>query len=157
MTLLVISALLTIVLYMGAMVYTGRKIPESVSATVFLLPRAGQWLFTIVMWIVGFTLLPSLLEKVSEQTQFLAFIMIAGVMFVGAAPLLANERNTIHYVFAAIAGLSSQLLVALNQPLFLLTWMLYVGYTLFAKDVRLNFLFAEVICMTNIFAYCLTH
>jgi len=152
---LVIASIITIALYVGAMVYTGRRIPESISQTVFLLPRKGQWVFTIVMWLVGFLLLPVLLEKVSEQTQFLAFLMVAGIGFVGAAPLVAKEKNTIHYVFAAIAGIASQLLVALNQPLLLLTWFLYIGYTLVAKDVSRNLFWVEVLCMLNIFALCL--
>lgn len=152
---LVLSAMIVIALYVGAMAYVSKQIPESISQTVFLLPRKGQWAFTIVMWLVGFLLLPVLLEKVSEQTQFLAFLMVAGIGFVGAAPLVAKEKNTIHYVFAVIAGITSQLLVALNQPLLLLTWFLYIGYNLVAKDVSRNLFWVEVLCMLNIFALCL--
>ena len=152
---LVLSAMIVIALYMGAMAYVSKQIPESISQTVFLLHRKGQWVFTIVMWLVGFLLLPVLLEKVSEQTQFLAFLMVAGIGFVGAAHLVAKEKNTIHYVFAVIAGITSQLLVALNQPLLLLTWFLYIGYTLLAKDASRNLFWVEVLCMLNIFALCL--
>ena len=152
---LVIASIITIALYVGTMVYTGRRIPESISQTVFLLPRKGQWVFTLVMWLVGFLLIPVLMEKVSEQTQFIAFFMIAGILFVGAAPLVLKEKNTVHYVFAAVSGIASQLLVALNQPLLLLTWFLYIGYTLMAEDVSRNLFWVEVLCMLNIFAYCL--
>ena len=153
---LVIASITTIALYVGAMVYTGRKIPESISQTVFLLPRKGQWVFTIVMWMVGFMLMPVLMENVSEQTQFIAFLMIGGVCFVGAAPLVLKEKNTIHYVCAAVAGIASQLLVALNHPLLLLSWFLYIGYTLVAKDVSKNLFWVEVSCMLTVFALCLT-
>ena len=153
---LVIAAMTVIALYVGAMIYTGRRIPESISQTVFLLPRRGQWVFTIVMWLVGFLLMPVLMEKVSEQTQFIAFFMIAGILFVGAAPLVLKEKNTVHYVSAAVSGIASQLLVALNQPLLLLTWFLYIGYTLVAEDVSRNLFWVEVLCMLNIFALCLT-
>jgi hypothetical protein len=141
---------------MGAMIYTGRQIPESISQTVFLLPRKGQWLFTVVMWVVGFSLMPVLMEKVSEQTQFIAFLMVSGICFVGASPLVLKEKNTIHYVFAAVSGIASQLLVALNQPLLLLLWFLYIGYTLLAKDGSKNLFWVEVSCMLTVFAYCLT-
>ena len=155
MQIMVLIAIAVIVLYTGAMIYRSREIPASISATVFQLSRKGQWVFTIVMWLVGFLLLPVLLEKVSEKTQFLAFLMVAGIGFVGAAPLVLKEKNTVHYVSAAIAGISSQLLVALNQPLLLLTWVLYVGYTLVAKDVSRNLFWVEFLCMLNIFALCL--
>ena len=153
---LIIAAMTVIALYVGAMIYTGKQIPESISQTVFLLPRKGQWVFTIVMWVVGFSLMPVLMEKVSESTQFVAFFMIAGILFVGAAPLVLKEKNTVRYVFAAVSGIASQLLVALNQPLLLLTWFLYIGYTLMAKDVSKNLFWVEVLCMLNIFALCFT-
>lgn len=153
---LVIASITTIALYVGAMVYTGRKIPESISQTVSLLPRKGQWVFTIVMWMVGFMLMPVLMEKVSEQTQFIAFLMIGGVCFVGAAPLVPKAKNTVHYVGAVDAGIASQLLVALNQPLLLLLWFLYIGYTLLAKDVSRNVFWVEILSTLNIFALCLT-
>ena len=152
---MVLIALAVIVLYTGAMIYRSREIPASISSTVFLLPRKGQWVFTIVMWMVGFMLMPVLMEKVSEQTQFIAFLMIGGVCFVGAAPLVPKAKNTVHYVGAVDAGIASQLLVALSQPLLLLTWFLYVGYTLIAKDASRNLFLAEVLCMLNVFAYCL--
>ena len=153
---LVVIALIVIALYTGAMIYSGRGIPESISQTVFLLPRKGQWVFTVVMWVVGFLLMPVLLEKVSEQTQFIAFLTISGVCFVGASPLVLKEKNTIHYVCAAVAGIASQLLVALNQPLLLLIWFLYIGYTLLAKDGSKNLFWVEVLCMLNIFVLCFT-
>lgn len=153
---LVIASITTIALYVGAMVYAGRKIPESISQTVFLLPRKGQWVFTIVMWMVGFMLMPVLMEKVSEQTQFIAFLMVGGVCFVGAAPLVPKAKNTVHYVGAVDAGIASQLLVALNQPLLLLLWFLYIGYTLLAKDVSRNVFWVEILSTLNIFALCLT-
>lgn len=154
---LVVIAITVIALYVGAMIYTGRQIPESISQTVFVLPRKGQWLFTVVMWVVGFLLMPVLMEKVSEQTQFIAFLMVSGICFVGASPLVLKEKNTIHYVFAAVAGIASQLLVALNQPLLLLLWFLYIGYTLLAKDGSKNLFWVEVSCMLTVFAFCLTH
>ena len=153
---LVFVAMTVIALYVGAMIFTGKKIPESISSTVYLLPRKGQWLFTAVLWIVGFCLVIHLMGKVSDGTRFLVFLMVAGVLGVGAAPLVARERNTFHYVCAAVSGVTSQLLVALNQPMLLLTWALYVGYTLFEEDVSKNFFWVQVLCMLNVFALCFT-
>lgn len=151
---LVIIAMAIIVLYMGAMIFTGKQIPESVSQTVYIMPRTGQWVFALVMMSVGFLLAPVLMEISAERTQVFAFLMTGGILGVGASPLVAKEKNTFHYVCAAISGIASQVLVALNQPLCLLAWFLYVIYTLFAKDVSRHFFWAEVACMLTAFVYC---
>lgn len=161
---LAVIALTVIALYVGAMIITRWRtighgsfwdaVPESISSTVYLLPRNGQWLFTVVMWIVDFCLVIPIMEKVCDSTRFIAFFMVAGIIGVGTSPLLAKEKNTFHYVCAAVSGVSSQVLVALNQPYLLLTWTLYVGYTLLAKDVSKNLFWVEVLCMLNVFALC---
>lgn len=153
---LVIVAIIIIVLYTGAMIYAGKKIPESISQTVYVMPRTGQLIFAIVMMAVGFLLMPVLMEVSSEWTQVFAFLMCFGILGVGAAPLVVKGKNTFHYVCAAMCGISSQVLVALNQPLCLLLWFLYVCYTMFAKDVSRNFFWAEITCMLIVFIYCLT-
>lgn len=156
MNTLVVISMIAITAYVVVMVIKEKEIPESISSTVFRLEKKWAWVFTAVMWIVGFLLMPALMEKVSESTQFIAFFMVAGILFVGASPLVAKEKNTIHYVCAAVSGISSQVLVALNQPLFLLMWFLYIGYTLLAKDGSRNFFWVEVSCMLIVFVYCLT-
>lgn len=153
---LVVLSMITITAYIAAMVTKDMEIPESISSTVFKLKKKLVWVFPVVMWVVGFLLMPPLMEKVSDSTRFLAFFMVAGILFVGASPLVAKEKNTIHYVCAAVAGIASQLLVALNQPLFLMMWFPYIGYTLLAKDGSKNFFWVEVSCMLTVFAYCLT-
>lgn len=152
---MVLIALAVIVLYTGAMIYRSREIPASISATVFQLSERGRWVFTAVMFLAVFLLMPPLMEKVADASRPVVFFMIAGIGFVGAAPLVAKDRNTVHYVSAVIAGIASQLLVALNQPLLLLTWFLYFGYTIIAKDASRNLFWTEVLCMLNVFAYCL--
>ena len=151
MNTLVVISMIAITAYVVVMVIKEKEIPESISSTVFRLEKRWVWVFTAVMWIVGFLLMPALMEKVSESTQFIAFFMVAGILFVGASPLVAKEKNTIHYVCAAVSGIASQVLVALNQPLFL-----YIGYTLLAKDGSRNFFWVEVSCMLIVFVYCLT-
>jgi len=156
MSSLVIIAMIVIVAYVVAMAIVTKSIPESISATVYQFSRKWEWVFTIVMFLVSFAIVPMLMEKSSDATRFLAFFMVSGIMGVGALPLVAKERNTIHYVCAAVAGITSQLLVAFNQPLILLLWFLYIGYTLFEKDSSKNFFWVEVSCMLTIFVYCLT-
>lgn len=155
MSSLVIIAVIIIVLYICAMIYAGGQIPESISQTVYVMPKAGQCVFTIVMMSEGFLLVPVLMDISAEWTQILAFLMTGGILGVGAAPLVAKEKNTFHYVCAAVSGIASQVLVALNQPICLLAWFLYFGYILFAKDVSRHVFWAEVSCVLSIFIYCL--
>lgn len=153
---LVVLSMIAITSYVVAIIIKEREIPESISSTVFKLQKKYVWIFTFVMWIVGFLLMPPLMKKVSDSTRIIAFFMVSGILFVGASPLVAKEKNTIHYVCAAVSGIASQLLVALNQPLFLLMWFPYIGYTLVAKDGNRNFFWVEVFCMLIVFVYCLT-
>lgn len=156
MNILVILSMITITTYVVAMVIKEKEIPESISSTVFKLKKKMVWVFSVVMWVVGFLLMPPLMENVSDSTRFIAFLMVAGILFVGASPLVAKEKNTIHYVCAVMSGIASQLLVALNQPLFLLMWFPYISYTMVAKDGSRNFFWVEVSCMMTVFVFCLT-
>lgn len=155
MTIAIIISIIIIATYIGAVIVKEKEIPESISSIVFHLPKKWEWAFTIVLWLVGFSIVPMLMEKSADNTRVLAFFMVAGILGVGSSPLVAKERNTFHKVCAVVAGVTSQCLVALNQPLLLLTWSLYVGYTLVAKDVSKNFFWVEVSCMLPVFAYCL--
>ncbi len=157
MMVMVYIAMAIIALYTGAMILHTKEIPDSISATSYTLPSAGKWVFSAVFGLVGILIAPMLMEISSENTKFLVFLTIAGVLGVGGTPLLVNERNTIHNVCAVIAGLASQFLVYLNSPHLLLLWFFYVGYTLAAKDGSKNLFWVEVACMLTIFAYCIIH
>lgn len=156
MTTFVIIALVVIVTYIVTMSFVIKGIPVSISSTVYGLGKKWEWVFSAVMWIVGFSLVAAMMEKSADETRFLAFFAIAGIVFVGATPLVAKEKNTFHYVCAAVSGIASQVLVALNHPLLLLMWFPYIGYTLVAKDSSRNFFWVEVSCLLTVFVYCLT-
>ena len=77
-------------------------IPKSISETYYLLGKMG-WLFQVALWGTAFTAVPMLIERSSENTQFLAFLACAGLAFVAAAPLFKMElEGKVHYVSAAI-------------------------------------------------------
>ncbi len=155
MTDLVIIAACIIALYTGAMIYKAKSIPDSISATVFHLSTGNKWVFTVVMYAVAFLLFPALLTVTAEKWQFLAFLMVAGILGVGASPLVCGERNGFHYFCAILSGVTSQLLVFVSMPRILLIWALYVGYTLWEKDCSKNLFFVEVFCMATVFTLCL--
>lgn len=77
-------------------------IPKSISDTYYLLGKMG-WLFQVTLFSVAFLVVPTLIDKSSENTQFLAFLACAGLAFVAAAPLFKMElEGRVHYVSAAI-------------------------------------------------------
>lgn len=64
------------------------------------------WTFTLVMWLVAFTMMPAMIEATSETWQFTAFLACAGIAFVGAAAAYRQQlTNTVHIAGAATAGL----------------------------------------------------
>ena len=96
-------------------------VPPSLSASVFALQENRRWIWTAVLYGVCFLcLMPwpwSYLDKVSENPQFLAFIAIAALAFVGAAPLVKDKADItykVHCVSAVICAVCSQLVLAFN-------------------------------------------
>ena len=64
------------------------------------------WTFTLVFWLVAFSMLPPMLSATSETWQFTAFLACAGIAFVGAAAAYKQQlTNTVHIAGAATAGL----------------------------------------------------
>ena len=52
-----------------------------------------RWMFTMVMWMVAFGMLPAMLEVTPTMWQFSAFICCAGIAFVGAAAAFREEMT----------------------------------------------------------------
>lgn len=137
------------------------NMPNSISQMVFLLKDRNKWIFAAVMVGIGLLLMPFLLERASENTKFLAFLSMAGVIGVGVNPLLSKDEgktamhgDALHYVCAALCGVCSQLLVALNRPWWLSLWALYVVYTLLERKADKNMFVAEVICILTTLFFC---
>lgn len=137
------------------------NMPNSISQMVFLLKDRNKWIFAAVMVGIGLLLMPFLLERASENTEFLAFLSMAGVIGVGVNPLLSKDEgktamngDALHYVCAALCGVCSQLLVALNRPWWLSLWALYVVYTLLERKADKNMFVAEVICILTTLFFC---
>ena len=90
-------------------------IPDSLSATYYKIKFKPM--FTLMMFTIGFTLIPALLEFTPENYQFLAFLAISGILFTGAAPMfLDKHQGKVHFISAGIAAISA------------LLWIIFVGY-----------------------------
>ena len=54
--------------------------PQSISATVYDLRKRNKWIFTAVMFVVAFMIVPQMIERASEETRFLAFLTCVGIL-----------------------------------------------------------------------------
>lgn len=76
-------------------------IPPSLSDTFYLFGgKPLGYVFTITMWVVSFLILPYWLKITPESIKFMPFLAVAGLTFVGAAPLFRKEDKGWHSAFA---------------------------------------------------------
>jgi len=123
---LLISCLL-VILYVGVTIWRHQQLPESISSMVYNLPKPWQWVWTVWMWAVTFTMAPAFIEAMPDTFRFLAFLTIACLLFVGAMPLVKNERNTLHNALGIAAGVFSQVCVVIMY----FDWIAFWGFFLF--------------------------
>ena len=104
------------------MIKIGGSIPPSLSASVFNLPTNKRWIWTVVIFTVCILVVPTYIEKTDINTQFLSFLSIGGLGFVGAAPLVKLKDDVlqfkVHEIGAIICAICSQLVLTFNYPIF---------------------------------------
>jgi hypothetical protein len=145
-----------ILLYCVFAIIYNKEIPNSISQIVYSLSDKWKWTFTIVMFVVGFFILPRLIDVISDpRYTFLGFLTTLGILGVGADPLVKGESNIIHYVSAIIMGVSSQIIVYMNMPSLLWLWIPYIVYTLYENKADKNMFIAEIIMLIALGAVCL--
>lgn len=138
--------------YIGYAVVKSKGTPDSISATAYAVKYKKT--FTAAMCGTAALLLPGLLEKTSEPTQFLPFLAIVGLLMVGLSPNYKTEGAVQHYTGAFLAAVGSQLTLALNDPNYLAAWVTYPLLVLLDKGKNSVF-WAEIICFVNMFLYAL--
>ena len=166
----IVIAIIILLVYTVALCIKGGGVPPSLSASVFDLPKNKRWIWTVTLYavvflcLVPFDFLPnsvSYLDKVSESTKFLAFIALAALAFVGAAPLVTDKTDMaykVHCVAAIICAVCSQLVLVFNQPWLLLCWVPFsAAFVWITKDHawRTQTFWAEMVCFVSTFAFCL--
>ena len=137
-------------------------IPTTLSESYYFIYK--KYLFTLVMWLSGFLLLPPIMEMTGGDTQIIPFLSIIGIMIVGAAPKYKEQERTLHIVGATMAGFFSQLWIILySYPWTLLTWAILIiwaiGILIESKlvewseelDKRKWFFWAEMLAFINLY------
>ena len=109
------------------------------------------WLWTIMIWVIALLGLITMLPY-NEKYQSIAALSCGSLGFVGAMPLIKNDKNLLHNVLAMIAGISSQLWVALvwDWETLAAWWTAYLIPLLINKNKWC--FWAEIWCLVSIAA-----
>ena len=155
---MLISVIISLVILLTYVVWTSITygVPDSISQSYYSL----KWnpLFTIVIWTTTALITPPLMES-AESTQIVPFLGIFGLFLVGAAPRVRDYDRVIHIIGACMAGIFSQLWIALyGNPWTLLMLFLPVGlmiwYGLDEEETMesVNFVFwTEITCYLSVY------
>ena len=146
------------------MIKIGGSIPPSLSASVFNISTNNRWIWTVILFVVCFLCVSTYIEKTDINTQFLSFLSIGGLAFVGAAPLVKFSDDKmqfrVHEVGAIVCAACSQLVLAFNCLWLLLLWIPYIIAFIKLNDFRAKgwntkIFWAEMVCFSNTFTFCL--
>lgn len=96
-------AVALIVSYLAATIFTF-GVPKSISDTHYLWKSKGRdYLFTFVMWFTGIPVLIYWISVSPEKFQFIPFLSISGMCFVGAACAFKEHLTAaVHYTSAGV-------------------------------------------------------
>lgn len=124
---LVLLSLLIIAVYTGVMIYKTKGIPYSISATYYSLEH--KCLFGACMIACAILLLPIALDVSSEDSQFLIFLSVVGMVMIGVAPNFREKtENVVHVSGATMTLVFSQIWVGCNSWYWLLLWVGFIVY-----------------------------
>lgn len=157
----IVISIVLMAAYLFVMIRRIGRIPDSLSASVFWLPGSYKVVWTLFILAICFLCVPTYIDKVSENTQFLAFLSIAGLGFVGAAPLVKwsddHLQFNVHQYGAIVCALCSQLVIVFNLAWLLLCWVPFaLVFVVRGWDKwRTQIFWAEMTCFGNTFIYCL--
>ena len=152
----IVIAIIILLGYTIALCIKGGGVPSSLSASVFDLPKSQRWIWTVVLYGVVILAMPTYMDKVSQNTQFLALLAMAGLAFVGAAPLVKDHQELaykVHCWAAVICAVCSQMVLVFNQPWLLLCWVSWAAA--FHRPWRTQTFWGEMVCFVSTFAFCL--
>lgn len=114
MTLLVLFSLAVFAIYLILMAKL-HGVQPSISDNYYV--SRHRWTFVMVMWWVGFGMLPAMLDVTPEIWQFSAFFCCGGVIFVGAAAAFREEvTRQVHFAGAITSAAGAFLWTACVLP-----------------------------------------
>lgn len=157
----IVAAIIILLTYTLVIIKIGGSIPSSLSASIFNIPTNKRWIWTVIIFTVCILVVPTYIEKTDINTQFLSFLSIGGLGFVGAAPLVKLKDDVlqfkVHEIGAIICAICSQLVLTFNYPILLYSWIIFIIPAIIIgwKNWRTKIFWGEMICFSNTFLYCL--
>lgn len=145
-----------IALYILIYIAIFKQIPNSLSQTVYKLKYKYIWtiVISLTVFILGFQLFPIV------KYSFIVFIGLASLLFVGGTPLVLDETQLsykVHMISAYICAISVNILVLIENPLFLLCWIPWIIiYFIYNKNWKSKKFWAEIVCFLMIWLILLT-
>lgn len=128
-----------------------REIPKSVSAMVFGYPRKLQWLWSAWLIAVGGLLLVPMMERLDDRLCCFGFLAFAFLVGAAVTPLVNRETSLWHDWLGVSAGLMSQCVVAILNPVWLIWWGLYLAVLPFPCMRSRLVLVSEVCCAATLY------
>ena len=122
MKILIIVSALLVIAYVGIAIWRKKELPESISATVYELPKAGQWLWSAWLAAVSALLFYPLVENVGG----LGWLTVVCLFGTALTPLVKADTKKWHYAFAIAAGVLSQVCVAFICADWLFAWSIFI-------------------------------
>ena len=139
-----------IIAYLALTIFTFKGIPKSISDTHYQWKDKGlDYLFTFVMWTVGFPILIYWVNLAPNALKWLPFLSISGMVFVGGACAFKEElTNTTHYVSAGVWSFFAVLFFLIMRDYVALVAGLSVFFLIALIADRKHYTFwAEVACI----------
>ena len=123
---LIVSSFVAVFYIVYSMV-AAKGVPESVSATYYILGKDG-WIFQLVMFGIAAMILPVWLEVTVPWRQWTAFVTCASMAFVAGAPSFRMElQGDVHYSAAIICCISSVTWQILEGLWDVTLWFAWIG------------------------------
>lgn len=122
-------------------------LPTSISATYYR--TDAKWLMPVCTATAGILTLVPILNHTPEQYQFVAFFIVASILFVAFAPAFREElEGKVHSVAAIILGISavSWLILTAGVP-----WLAIAGVAVGVKSRQRLVFWLEVGVLTNLY------
>lgn len=161
MNITIIIAITILVIYTVTLCVVSKRIPNSLSQSVFMLSPSASWIWTLVIGFVAVAVMPKMLEVSGDNWKFLAFLSCIGLIFVALCPL-SQKKNSIQYqthmIGAWMCAVSSQILITVNNTWLLLMWVPWLAaFVWITKDNewRTKVFWAEWTCFPITFTFCL--
>ena len=128
-----IIVLITTLVYNGYVIKINKDIPESLSATAYILGGFKRYFFTLYCVIIGMGFLPHLFEITNENYQFIPFLMIAGLLFAGFTPSFKDGLDKkVHYISSYVSFIALLFFMLVCTP----KWFIMLYFLIFIALCR---------------------